>query len=258
MPGPPSQIQFDYTYRISPIILVGGIAGGFVGGAVPIVTYLQPDMFRTLLDTGTGDLTYDNFFAHFDPLPQASLIENQIGEYPFANQTVAANAIIVQPLRVSLRMIATVKPPNKIVTLLRSSAVNARSTGRWKWVGRSRPAILRNRVRSASRRCWISRSFSIWTYFVAISFSSRVSCDAILKSSCVPMGSARPPCPSTRNFMALNNAQKLATLCADILTCTNVSPVGVPTCPARVLLPFNPRSCARRPGICSWHWTTAI
>jgi hypothetical protein len=112
MPGPPGLVAFDLTFRISPIILTGGIAGAILGGAVPIINYLQPTMFTSLVDSGTGDLTLDQFFAHFQPLPGATLGENDIGRYPFANQTIAANAIIFQPLRVSLLMICPVNPPN--------------------------------------------------------------------------------------------------------------------------------------------------
>src|SRR5579864_1120091 len=67
-----------------------------------------------------------------------------------------------------------VKPPNRIVTRLRSSAVKARSIGRWKCSGWSSPAIFRRRIRSVSRRCLISESFSIWTKFVAIRSSGNV------------------------------------------------------------------------------------
>lgn len=106
------RIAFDMTFEISPIILVGGIAGAVPGAAVPILNYLQPGIFPSLIDSGGGDLTLDQFFAHFRPLPGSTLAENLIGEYPFANQTVAANAIIIQPLHVSLLMVCPVNPPN--------------------------------------------------------------------------------------------------------------------------------------------------
>ncbi len=105
------RVAFDLTFVISPIVLVGGIAGALPGAAVPILNYLQPEIFPSLIDSGGGDLTLDQFFAHFRPLPGSTLGENFIGEYPFANQTVAANAIIVQPLTVSLLMDCSVKPP---------------------------------------------------------------------------------------------------------------------------------------------------
>lgn len=56
--------------------------------------------------SGGDDLTdLDDFFAHFVPVPGSTLADQQIGKYPFANQTVAANAVIAQPLNISLRMI---------------------------------------------------------------------------------------------------------------------------------------------------------
>jgi hypothetical protein len=103
---------WDYSFRITPIILTGGIAQGFEGGAAPIVNFTQPDMFATLADLALGDLGFDNFFAHFGPLPGGTLIENAIGEYPFANQAVAANAIINMPLVVPMMMECAVRPPN--------------------------------------------------------------------------------------------------------------------------------------------------
>src|ERR1700722_3301872 len=67
-----------------------------------------------------------------------------------------------------------VKPPKRMVTRLRSSAVKARSIGRWKCGGWSSPAIFRKRMRSASNRFLISESFSICTKFAAIRSSGDV------------------------------------------------------------------------------------
>lgn len=88
--------------RVSPIILTGGIATS-VGGSLPIVALLGGANLLTAL-TGSSDLTADNFFAQFRTLPGGTLIANQYGQYPFANQQVAANALIVQPNRVSVFM----------------------------------------------------------------------------------------------------------------------------------------------------------
>lgn len=62
-----------------------------------------------LLNGGTSDP--NAFFARYMPLPGSTLISNQVGLYPFANQAVAANAIIVQPLTLSMLMIAPVNQP---------------------------------------------------------------------------------------------------------------------------------------------------
>lgn len=103
----PARERFRLTNEISPIILTDGIASSMPGGVLPIISITQGIYFPNgVLDTsslpGNGDL--DSFFAHFVPLPGATLIDNDLGRYPFANQQVAANAIIAQPLRVSLMM----------------------------------------------------------------------------------------------------------------------------------------------------------
>lgn len=101
--------DFQLSYEISPIILTGGSSSGVPGGMTPIVSLLQPGAFSDGLpgDGAAGSL--DDYFARFVVLPGGSLINNAVGEYPFANQGVAANAIIVQPLDVSLLMICPVQ-----------------------------------------------------------------------------------------------------------------------------------------------------
>ena len=101
---------FRLGFEISPVILTGGVATNIgPGGVLPIVSITESINFLTGLLSGGGDLSLDDFFAHFQPLPGSTLAENQIGAYPFANQSVAANAIIAQPLRVSLQMFCPVK-----------------------------------------------------------------------------------------------------------------------------------------------------
>jgi len=79
--------QFRQRFEKNALILLGGLTGG------PQNTALAS------LYAGGLDLT-------FMPLKGGTLVENQVGMYPFANQSVAANAIITQPLRISLLMIA--------------------------------------------------------------------------------------------------------------------------------------------------------
>jgi hypothetical protein len=98
--------QFRMTYEISPITLVGGVAGNFPGSMLAIVQLLQANSFVGGILQAAQSLTFNDFVAHFQPMPGATLIDNQIGEYPFANQAVAANAIIAMPLKVSLMMVA--------------------------------------------------------------------------------------------------------------------------------------------------------
>lgn len=124
-------VNFAAEYEISPILLVGGIAANAKGGALPISTFTQGPQSNSgfsitglveaaasgavagvtgVLSTATGYLSSalgpaePQSFAHFQPLPGGSLIDNQVAMYPFANQTVAANAIITQPLAVSMLM----------------------------------------------------------------------------------------------------------------------------------------------------------
>lgn len=96
--------QFQLSYERSPIILNGGIAGNLDGGLTPIITLLAPQNFTGGVTAPTTDDIFADPIAHFTPVPGGTLIENQVGQYPFANQQVAANAIIVQPLRISLLM----------------------------------------------------------------------------------------------------------------------------------------------------------
>jgi len=101
--------DFQLSYEVSPIILTGGSSSGVPGGMTPIMSLTQPEAFSDGL-SGVGSIgSTDDYFAKFVPLPGSTLIENTVGEYPFANQAIAANAIIVQPLKVSLLMICPVR-----------------------------------------------------------------------------------------------------------------------------------------------------
>jgi hypothetical protein len=51
-------------------------------------------------------------------MPGSTLINNSVGMYPFANQQVAANAIIEQPLTLSMLMIAPVQQAGGYITKL--------------------------------------------------------------------------------------------------------------------------------------------
>jgi hypothetical protein len=92
--------QYDLAYEISPIILYAGIAASVQGGALPIVR---------LMDGFGSASSDDDVLARFIPVPGGTIINNAIATYPFANQQVAANAIIQQPNVISLLMIAPVK-----------------------------------------------------------------------------------------------------------------------------------------------------
>lgn len=97
--------KFTLAYQVSPIILQGGIAASAPGGLLPIVAlYGQLDQFNS---TSTA-VSPNDFFAQYVPLPGSTLINQSIASYPFANQQIAANATIQQPLTLSMLMIAPV------------------------------------------------------------------------------------------------------------------------------------------------------
>lgn len=100
---------FTIGYEISPIILTGGIAALIPGGMLPIIAITQAPSFVLGLLQGNVDLNPDSYFARFRPLAGGTLVNNQIGQYPFANQIVAANAIIAQPLNISMQMMCPVR-----------------------------------------------------------------------------------------------------------------------------------------------------
>ncbi len=99
--------QYDLAFQISPVILVGGIAG-VQGALLPIVNITNP----------TPPASLDEAFAHYLPLPGSTLINQAVAMYPFANQVIAANATIQQPLTISLAMIAPVNQPGGYLTKL--------------------------------------------------------------------------------------------------------------------------------------------
>jgi len=86
--------QYDLAFQISPIILQGGVAAKEQGGLAPISKYTP---------SGSSEP-----FARYMPVPGSTLISQSIGMYPFANQSVAANATIQQPLTISLVMMCPV------------------------------------------------------------------------------------------------------------------------------------------------------
>lgn len=99
-----SQI-FKLGYEISPVILVNGIASQIPGQMLPIVAITQAGDFTTGLLSGDAvPPSLDNYFAHWKPLPGTTMVSSQVGMYPFANQAVAGNAIIAQPLNISMLM----------------------------------------------------------------------------------------------------------------------------------------------------------
>lgn len=105
----PGEAAFRLSFQLSPIIFTNGIAENIPGKMLPIIAITEAINFTQGLLSGPENIDLDDFFANFEPLPGSSLVDNQIGNYPFANQAVAANAIIAQPLTISLRMVVPVR-----------------------------------------------------------------------------------------------------------------------------------------------------
>lgn len=103
MPGP-GFYAFKLAYQVSPILLCDGIATNITGSALPIIAITEAASFALGLLTGPDNIELDNFFANYKPLPGSTLIDNRIGAYPFANRTVAGNAIITEALQLSMLM----------------------------------------------------------------------------------------------------------------------------------------------------------
>lgn len=112
---------FKLTFQISPIILTGGIAGSVPGGMLPIIALTEAANFVDGLLSGGRNISLDDFFGAFEVVPGGTLISQEIAKYPSANQFVAANATIAQPLTVSLVMKCPVRNtagyPLKLATM---------------------------------------------------------------------------------------------------------------------------------------------
>ncbi|WP_320533669.1 hypothetical protein [Robbsia andropogonis] len=104
---------YDLAFQVTPIILVGGIAANVPGNMMPII-----GLVGQLASLAQGAASDSDFYARFIPQPGSMVINNAIANYPFANTQVAANAIVQQPLPVSLLMVAPVKDAGGYLTKL--------------------------------------------------------------------------------------------------------------------------------------------
>jgi hypothetical protein len=95
--------EAQLSYQVCPIILTGGVAGQIPGGMLPMLSLMATGETTSLgLPFDIGKL--DDSFGAFNVLPGGTLISQSIGKYPFANQSVAANAVIREPLTLSVIM----------------------------------------------------------------------------------------------------------------------------------------------------------
>lgn len=100
----PGLTVWKTAFEISPIVLVNGLVEDFPGGVLPIVAITELLNLPLGILSGTNQTSLNDFFAHFRPLPGGTLIDQEIGRYPFATQAIAANATIAQPLTISMEM----------------------------------------------------------------------------------------------------------------------------------------------------------
>ena len=92
-----SYSDFKLSYQTCPIVLVGGIAGT---GVLPVASLLGGT-------TSNGQAANPNSsFGSFRVLPGGTLMDNENAKYPLATMSVAANAIITNPLHVAVEMVA--------------------------------------------------------------------------------------------------------------------------------------------------------
>jgi hypothetical protein len=103
---PTGLAQFQLSYQIAPIVLVGGIAAEL--GTNGQMSILQ-------LTEGTSDPGFsdpNDYFAHFKPLPGSTLEDWSMAEYPFASFVMAANAMVQNALKFSLLMLCPARAGN--------------------------------------------------------------------------------------------------------------------------------------------------
>lgn len=100
--------DFTFWYVLNPILLVGGVAGSLEGGLLPIIN-LTEALNYSPITSFPASANSNSYFAHWRVVPGGKLLDNDVGTYPFANQAVAANAIITKPLSISLMMLCPAK-----------------------------------------------------------------------------------------------------------------------------------------------------
>jgi hypothetical protein len=96
--------QYQLQYQICPIILTGGVANSSAGAMLPFIFLTNPEAFDP-----DSEFQLTDAFAIFQPAVGGSLVQQTIAQYPFANLSVAANAIIRDPIQISLIMMTPMK-----------------------------------------------------------------------------------------------------------------------------------------------------
>jgi hypothetical protein len=131
---PASNTFIQLSYQVCPIVLTGGAAGQVPGGMLPILSLFSGAGGSGLgLPFDIGDL--DDAFGAFNILPGGTLVSQTIAKYPFANQYVAANATIREPLTLSVIMDAPMRGPSAwaikqmVMTALKTTLDNHNNLG---------------------------------------------------------------------------------------------------------------------------------
>jgi len=119
---PASNTQQQLQFQVNPIILSGGAAAQLSGGMLPMGALLGMSFGnsggggKTALGLPYSPSDLDDAFGAFNVLPGGTLVQQTIAKYPFANQFVAANATIREPLTISVIMDAPARGKNALVT----------------------------------------------------------------------------------------------------------------------------------------------
>jgi hypothetical protein len=111
------------SFQVSPLWLTGPPVASSPPGMVPIISITDPQLFQQVAgrppgqggigsDTvasqssqGQGNAAgadLDDAFGAFTVVPGGTLVKDEVAQFPFANQWVASNAQIFQPLEISL------------------------------------------------------------------------------------------------------------------------------------------------------------
>lgn len=114
---------YRVAYEISPIILVDGIAAGIPFKMLPIALITEVTNLARGAITSSLPTSLDEMFAHYIVQSGGTMVDQAIGKYPFANQQIAANAVITNPLTVSIKMVCPPRQPGSMVTKLASLEV---------------------------------------------------------------------------------------------------------------------------------------
>src|SRR3974377_623693 len=132
---PPINSDVQLRFQVCPIILTGGAAAQVPGGMIAMLQLFSGTGGTNSLGLpfDIGDL--DDAFGAFNVLPAGNLVNQQIAKYPFANQSVAANATIREPLTISIIMDAPMRGPSAwsrkqtIMTALKATLDNQNNLG---------------------------------------------------------------------------------------------------------------------------------